>query len=449
MASNIENGVYRTLVQERHARGRRMQIFYFASLVVAMLTLLMLMYNIVNQSFGVVVQTFEVRPEELSETPYEELSGEELGAILLAEVPRRMLVLVRDELRAVPEDQFTRVPLSEAIDGDLPEGWVDLAIIDLSQEEQSQLLVLNLSADELRGLVDQEILQPTIQQSWTLTESLTDRSAINDLVEERYPEGEILWRSWVNLDFINSALTFTPGTTGIFPALLGSIWIMIIVGLVSFPLGVGAAIYLQEYATDTWYNRLIETNIRNLAGVPSIIYGMLGLAIFVRTLVAITSGTAFGTENDSGRTILSAGLTLALLILPIIIIASQEALRAVPWAIREASYGLGATRWQTISRQVLPTAMPGILTGTILALSRAIGETAPLIVVGAAAFISVNPDGPFARFTALPILVYNWTAQPDPQFRNAAAAAILVLLVLLLTMNSVAIVLRNRYSGRL
>jgi phosphate transport system permease protein len=165
---------------------------------------------------------------------------------------------------------------------------------------------------------------------------------------------------------------------------------------------------------------------------------MLGLAIFVRALENITQG----------RTIISAGMTLALLILPIIIVSAQEALRAVSNAIREASYGLGATKWQTISRQVLPAALPGILTGTILAMSRAIGETAPLIIVGASAFISVDPEGPFSQFTAVPILVYNWTSEPNDQFRNIAAAAIVVLLALLLTMNSTAIILRNRASNR-
>jgi phosphate transport system permease protein len=180
---------------------------------------------------------------------------------------------------------------------------------------------------------------------------------------------------------------------------------------------------------------------------------MLGLAIFVRALEAFTSGAALGAAADpttaNGRTIISAGLTLALLILPMIIINAQEAIRAVPLSLRQAGMALGATKWQTIWAHVLPNAIPGILTGTILAMSRAMGETAPLVVVGAATFITVDPDGPFSKFTTLPIQIYQWTARPQAEFRNIAAAAILILLVLLLSLNAVAIILRNRYSRRL
>ena len=193
---------------------------------------------------------------------------------------------------------------------------------------------------------------------------------------------------------------------------------------------------------------IIKTNLNNLAGVPSILYGMLGLMIFVRGLEALTSGAAFGITGGNGRTLLSASLTMALLVLPILIINAQEAIRAVPNSLRQAAYGVGATKWETIRDHVLPSSMPGILTGTILALSRAMGETAPLIVVGASTFIVTDPNGPFSKFTALPILIYNWTAQPGEQYRNIAAAAIIVLLVLLISLNAVAIVLRNRYSGR-
>jgi phosphate transport system permease protein len=180
---------------------------------------------------------------------------------------------------------------------------------------------------------------------------------------------------------------------------------------------------------------------------------MLGLAIFVRVLEGFTSGAAFGLIDDTttanGRTIISAGLTLGLLILPIIIINSQEAIRAVPSSLRQASYGLGATRWQTIWHHVLPNALPGILTGTILSMSRAIGETAPLVVVGASTFITVDPSGPFSKFTVLPIQIYQWTSRPQDEFRNIAAAAIIVLLVMLLTLNATAVFLRNRYSTRM
>jgi phosphate transport system permease protein len=242
--------------------------------------------------------------------------------------------------------------------------------------------------------------------------------------------------------------------------LIGSVLILIIAMTFSVPVGVGASVYLEEYAKDTrlaqstvvkWFNQFIETNIRNLAGVPSIIYGLLGLAIFARLLEPITSGKLFlgDAGGPNGRTILSAGLTLGVLILPVIIINAQEAVRAVPSSVREASYGLGATKWQTVSRQVLPAAVPGIMTGIILSLSRAIGETAPLIVIGAAVFLSKDPNSLFAPFTTLPITIYNWASQPQAQFQNAASAAIIVLLVLLLALNATAIIIRPRFSRRL
>ena len=226
-------------------------------------------------------------------------------------------------------------------------------------------------------------------------------------------------------------------------------WVVVITILFSFPVGVGAAIYLEEYAhRERFLNRLIQTNINNLAGVPSIIYGMLGLAIFVRMMEFITSGAFMGGGDTTanGRTIISAGLTLGLLILPLIIINGQEAIRAVPNSLRQAGFGLGATHWQVIWHHVLPSAMPGVLTGTILAVSRAIGETAPLVVVGASTFIAMDPSGPFSKFTVLPIQIYQWTSRPQNEFRNLAAAAILVLLVLLLTLNASAVLLRNRFN---
>jgi phosphate transport system permease protein len=208
--------------------------------------------------------------------------------------------------------------------------------------------------------------------------------------------------------------------------------------LFAVPVGVGGAIYLVEFAKPSRFNDFVQTNINNLAGVPSIIYGMLGLAVFVRVLEPVTQG----------RTILSAGLTLGLLTLPVVIISSQEALKAVPDSLRHAGLGLGATKWQTVRAQVLPVAMPGILTGTILAVARAIGETAPLILVGAAGFITSDPTGPFSAFTALPIQIFQWTSFPQEEFRNIAAAASIALLLLLLTLNAVAVILRNRYSRR-
>lgn len=436
MDSFIENGVYRTNVNSRHARGNRMQILYVASLVLSLAALLALMLSVINQSFGLVAITFEVLPEDVADRPLDELNAEELANVILENDSRRLLVYVRDTLNGVSARRFVELPLSEALRSgtEIPDEIADITIVDTTDEQKAELLALNVSQDRLISLLNQNLLRPTVVESWLLQESLLNREGIENDVQDTYEDAVVQWRSWVDGAFITDTLSDTPALTGIWPALVGSIYLMLTTILIAFPLGVGAAIYLQEYATHNWYNNLIEINIRNLAGVPSIIYGMLGLAIFVRALGDITNQ----------RSILSAGLTLALLILPIIIVNAQEALRAVPSTIREASYGLGATKWQTISRQVLPSAIPGIMTGTILAMSRAIGETAPLIVVGAATFLTVTPDSPLARFTALPIQIWYWTQQPDDQFRNAAAAAIIVLLVVLLTMNSFAIILRNR-----
>jgi phosphate transport system permease protein len=239
----------------------------------------------------------------------------------------------------------------------------------------------------------------------------------------------------VSWEFINSYPSRFAARAGIKSAVVGSIWILGLTAALSFPLGIATAIWLEEYAPSGWINRAIQTNIANLAAVPSIVYGILGLAVFVRWM-------------ELGRSLLAGSLTLTLLILPVIIIASQEAIRAVPNSIRLAAYAVGATRWQTVSRQVLPMALPGILTGTILALSRAVGETAPLILVGAAAFVPFLPNSPLDQFTVLPIQIFNWVSRPQAEFHQLAAAAILVLLAVLLTFNLVAILLRNRYSRR-
>jgi phosphate transport system permease protein len=239
--------------------------------------------------------------------------------------------------------------------------------------------------------------------------------------------------SW---DFVTSFPSSLPSRAGIQSPIVGTICLMIIVAVVTIPVGVGAAIYLEEYADkERWYNRVIEVNIQNLAAVPSIVYGILGLAFLVRGL-------------GLGRVLLAGGLTLSLLVLPIVIIASREAIRSVPTGIREGALALGATRWQMIRRQVLPAAIPGIATGSILALSRAIGETAPLILIGAIVFVPFNPDGLMSEFTALPIQIFNWTTRPQDEFKLLAAAAIIVLLALLLTMNAFAIWIRNRYQRK-
>jgi len=240
---------------------------------------------------------------------------------------------------------------------------------------------------------------------------------------------------WVSWDFLTHYPSRIPERAGIKSAVLGSLWMMALTAGISFPLGVGAAIFLEEYSPRNWMTRLLQTNIANLAGVPSIVYGILGLAIFVRF---------FG----FGRSVLAGAATLALLVLPVVIIAAQEALKAVPNSLREASYGVGATKWQTIRHQVLPVALPGILTGTILSLSRAIGETAPLIMIGALTFIAFSPTSPMDPFTVLPIQIFNWTARPQAEFHELAAGAIVVLLFVLLVMNAGAIVLRNKFQKR-
>ncbi|MBI3287831.1 MAG: phosphate ABC transporter permease PstA [Chloroflexi bacterium] len=244
-----------------------------------------------------------------------------------------------------------------------------------------------------------------------------------------------IWRDgspWLDLDFMNSFPSRFPEEAGVKSALFGTIWLLALTALISFPIGVGAAIYLEEYAPRNWVTGLIQTNIANLAGVPSVVYGILGLALFVRALAL-------------GRSVLAGALTMTLLILPVIIIASREAIRAVPPSIRDGAYALGATRWQTVREQVLPAALPGIMTGTILALSRAIGESAPLIMISALSYIAFLPGGILDQFTVLPIQIFNWASRPQPEFRGLAAAAIIVLLVVLLSMNAVAIYLRNRY----
>jgi phosphate transport system permease protein len=226
-----------------------------------------------------------------------------------------------------------------------------------------------------------------------------------------------------------------PKQAGLNSALFGTIWVISLTIAIAFPIGVGAAIYLEEMAPRTRWTRLLDVNIANLAGVPSVVYGLLGLGIFVELL-------------QIGRVLLAGALTLALLSLPVIIIASQEALRAVPLSLRQAAYAVGATRWQVISGHVLPAAFPGILTGTILSVSRAVGETAPLLVVGAAGYIAQRPDNFLDKYTALPIQIYSWTARPQPEFQELAAAGIIVLLAVLLALNATAIILRQRFSRK-
>lgn len=235
--------------------------------------------------------------------------------------------------------------------------------------------------------------------------------------------------------FLTSFASRFPEEAGIKAAIVGSLWLMLVTAPVSLILGVGTAVYLEEYAKKNRWTRFIQINISNLAGVPSIVFGLLGLTIFVRLL-------------EMGRSIMAGGLTMSLLILPIIVVAAQEAIRSIPNEQYEASYAMGATKWQTIRRVVLPAAIPGILTGGILALSRAIGETAPLLMIGALSFIAFLPESVWSGFTVMPIQIFNWTSRPQEEFHYAAAAGIIVLLVMLIIMNSIAVLIRNKFSKR-
>lgn len=641
---------FRQRLARRNLLGNAWRGFYFASILFALMVLIVLIFNVSNSAFGSVAVSYEVDPDSLSGDgrALAELSEEELMAILLADSPNKMAVFVRDRLSVVAQELYTESTLREVLpNGAYPEGFADSTVNEIRELENApeifaEFLLLNLGRGDIENLILENIVVLSVVDSWTLYDAIfnyepspeeaariaalpneiasasdaTTKAALeaelNALIEghittlaaQDYPDAELIrFHSWLTDKFLQTPMSSEPYNAGIRTALLGSMLLMLIVIAVALPVGVGAAVYLEEYAKDNllaqipkkveavvkdWplpgtlkrrlirlsnLNYIIEVNVRNLAGVPSIIYGMLGLAIFVRAFAPMTSGVAFGINvsvpedsriadlvdnalpvaftynedsviigiednpllNDTqalelvrafryfgspsafntgnmsaeqaeaevakvlglsilsempadalsysqiisgyidlsasgitaeqftalsnqlqsitaftvnGRTILSAALTLALLILPIIIINAQEALRAVPNTLREASYGLGATKWQTIWRTVLPAAVPGIMTGTILAVSRAVGETAPLIVVGASTFLLTDPTGPFSKFTVLPIQVYNWTSRPQEQFQSIAAAAIIVLLILVLVLNAAAITLRNRYSQR-
>ncbi len=388
----------------RRRQGLVWRLLFLSSLLIGLLALATLLYTVVDDAFGYIAVQTKIDPDELSDRPLDELSKEELIEILRANISAGLF-------RRFDRDE----PFAER------------------------------SKESVIQLIEERVIGREIVATFKLTESLLERERIEATVRERFPRAELEFYAWINRDFLTRPMSSVPILAGIGNAVLGSLWVIAITMLLAVPIGILGGVYLEEYTSDTWYYRLIETNINNLAGVPSIIYGILGLAVFVRALEPITSGAAFGVTDSNGRTILSAGLTMALLVLPLMIINAREAIRAVPQSIRLASYGLGATRWQTIWNHVLPNALPGILTGMILSMSRAIGETAPLIVIGASTFIVFNPDSVFDKFTVIPIQIYNWTSQPGSQFRSIAAAAIIVLLVTLLLLNATAILLRNRF----
>ncbi len=433
---------------KKHLGGRRrkamwFQMFCLLMLAVAVLALATLLYTIINDSFGLTAVVNENDPADVvaslgydpETTTLGDLSYDELVDLLAATVSsgvgrrlEREQRFYEDRLVFETEDVWMEICSSD----EPPAGC------DKSPRSHSDVL----------QLVNERVVNPDVIASYELVPSILDPEGFEREIEEGFAAGrfgeytpdqvEIEWRAWFNWTFITSSATDRAETAGIRGAILGSAWIVLITVLFAVPVGVGAAIYLVEFAKPSRLSGILQTNINNLAGVPSIIYGMLGLAVFVRLLSPLTQG----------RTVLSAGLTLGLLTLPVVIISSQEALKAVPDSLRQAGLGLGATRWQTVRAQVLPMAIPGILTGAILAVARAIGETAPLILVGAAGFITSDPSGPFSSFTALPIQIFQWTSYPQEEFRNIAAAASIALLLLLLTLNAVAVILRNRYSRR-
>lgn len=396
----------------RKRSGRIWQLVFLSATIVGILALTALLLNILDSAFGYVAYEAKVDPANLS-----------VDGVAL-------------------EDQ-TKAQLVALLQNILSRGAFNKLNNEKSFESRSRA--------EVSALVFERIVKYQVVDSWPLWESLTRSAEIKTTVAAEYPHAELKFISWLTADTVIRPQSSEVVTAGIRTAILGSLWTILITILFAFPLGVGAAIYLEEYAIGNWFSRLIQTNINNLAGVPSIIYGILGLAIFVRVLEKLTSGAVFGLVDPTtanGRTVLSAGLTLGLLVLPLIIINAQEAIRAVPQSLRKAGYGLGATKWQTIWSHVLPNALPGILTGTILAISRAIGETAPLVVIGASTAISFDPSTPFSKFTTLPIQIYQWTARPQAEWRHLAAAAILVLLALLLSLNASAIVMRNRFARK-
>ncbi len=391
----------------RYRKAWVWQVLFLSALLIAILSLSALILDVVDGAFGYVAYEFKKDPLTVTETPIDDLQKEEL------------LVILQENLSRGAYNKLNEEKIME-----------------------------QRSEGELYNLVIERIIQVKTLETYSLYDSLFRKAEIEAEVAELYPDARLEFRSWLTPRFLTTPMSSRAEFAGVRTALFGSMWLVGIAIAFALPVGVGAAIYLQEYARKNFINRIIQTNINNLAGVPSIVYGMLGLAIFVRALEALTSGSIFGVTDSNGRTILSAGLTMGILVLPLVIINAQEAIKAVPDSIRQAAFGVGATRWQTVWSHVLPNALPGILTGSILAMSRAVGETAPLIIVGASTFISVDPNGPFSKFTALPIQIYQWTARPQGEFHAIAAAAIIVLLILLLTLNATAILLRNRFQRR-
>ena len=402
-----EGASFRSALNTRYRVASIWQVIFFSALLMAIISLTALLYNVIDGAFGYIAFEYKKDPATFTATPLPDLKKDEL------------LTILKDHLSAGAYNK---------LDNEQP--------------------MLKRSEADLYSLFMERLIQIDTKQTWSLTESILQGAEIRAEVARDYPDAKLEFRSWLTPQFLVSPMSSRAEFAGVRTAVLGSLWLVGIALLFAMPIGIGAAIYLQEYAPRNLLTRIIQTNINNLAGVPSIVYGMLGLAIFVRVLEPFTSGRLFGVMDSNGRTILSAGLTMGVLVLPLIIINAQEAIKAVPDSLRQAAYGVGATKWQTVWHHVLPNAIAGILTGSILALSRALGETAPLIIVGASTFISIDPNSPFSKFTALPIQIYQWTTRAQSEFHAIAAGAIIVLLVLLLTLNATAILLRNRFQRK-
>lgn len=400
-------------IARRQRRAVIWRLVFFLSTLFGIVMLGVLLVSIFDGAFGLVAVEYEIPPEQLAidGVPLEQLSAGQLDGILQERMPDYLYYALDDEK-----------PMGER------------------------------SHEDLLFWVYERVAALRVVENYNLLRSVLDRGSIVEETRRRFPNADLQVRAWLNGRFLVSQQDPDPEIAGIRPAIIGSMMIILITIAVAFPIGVGAAVYLEEYAArDRLINRIIQVNIYNLAGVPSIVYGLLGLAVFTRALASITSGLVFGIGDPStanGRTILSAGLTMALLVLPIIIINAQEAIRAVPQSLRDSSYGIGATKWETTWHHVLPNSLDRILTGTILAISRAIGETAPVVVVGASTFVTLDPSGIFSKFTTLPMIIYNWSARPQSQYRAVAAAASIVLVALLLSLNAFAIVMRNRINAK-
>lgn len=447
---------YQGLLDKRSRRARLFQLACLLALMIAVVALATLLYTIVNDSFGLVAVVNERDPDAIVAD-----LGHDPDSVALVD-------LEFDELVGLLE---TTVGSGVGRRLEREQRFYDDRLVFESEEEWAEICSSDAPPvgctagprdhSNVYALVVERVVVQDVIAAYDLVPSLFNPQGFDEEVAAGFEAGRfgeytpeqagVEWRAWFNLSFLRSPQSATPEVAGIRTAILGSAWLVLITVVFSVPVGVGAAIYLVEYAKPTRLNSFIQTNINNLAGVPSIIYGMLGLAVLVRIFEPFTSGAIFTSgvpPAENGRTVLSAGLTLGLLALPVVIISAQEALQAVPDSLRHAGLALGATRWQTVRSQILPVALPGILTGTILAMARAIGETAPLILVGAASFITSDPTGPFSKFTALPIQIFQWTSFPQIEFQRLAAAASIALLLLLLTLNAAAVILRNKYSRR-